>query len=116
MKKFAALYTALDETTATNEKVAALVEYFRTAEPQDAAWAVHFLSGRRPKRLISTRNLRTWAAEEAGLRRMQPVKTQDVQPWNLRHAADDFSILDLHSEEHPERQDEQEAEQELGRK
>jgi DNA ligase 1 len=67
VKSFARLYTALDETTATSEKIAALVEYFRSASPADAAWAVHFLSGRRPKRLVSTRNLRRWAAEEAEL-------------------------------------------------
>ena len=29
-----------------------MVEYFREAEPADAAWAVYFLSGGRPKRLI----------------------------------------------------------------
>jgi DNA ligase-1 len=63
VKHFARLYAAIDETTATNEKIAALVEYFRAASPADAAWAVHFLSGRRPKRLISTRNLRAWAVE-----------------------------------------------------
>ena len=67
MKSFARLYTALDETTATNEKIAALVDYFRNAPPADAAWAVHFLSGRRPKRLVSARNLRAWAAREAAL-------------------------------------------------
>src|SRR5215210_719081 len=67
MKEFARLYSALDETTATNEKVAALVHYFSSAPAADAAWAVHFLSGRRPKRLISSRNLRTWAAQEAAL-------------------------------------------------
>jgi DNA ligase 1 len=67
VKKFARLYAALDETTATNEKIAALVDYFRIASPADAAWAVHFLSGRRPKRLVSSKNVRTWAAEEAGL-------------------------------------------------
>jgi DNA ligase 1 len=67
MRLFARLYNALDETAATNEKVAALVEYFRSVQPRDAAWAVHFLSGRRPKRLVSSRNLRTWAAEEANL-------------------------------------------------
>jgi DNA ligase-1 len=67
VKAFARLYTALDETTATNEKITALVEYFKSASPADAAWAVHFLSGRRPKRLVSTRNLRHWAAEEAEL-------------------------------------------------
>lgn len=67
MKAFAALYDALDETTATNKKVAAMVRYFRTAPPRDAAWALHFLSGRRPKRLIQTGRLRAWAAAEAGL-------------------------------------------------
>jgi DNA ligase-1 len=67
MKRFSRLYTALDETTATNEKVAALVEYFVSAPPADAAWAVHFLIGRRPKRLVSAPRLRMWAAEEAGV-------------------------------------------------
>src|SRR6478735_1540574 len=67
MKAFARLYAELDETTATNEKIAALVRYFRAAPPADAAWAVHFLIGRRPKRLIATAKLRTWAAVEAGI-------------------------------------------------
>lgn len=67
MRAFARLYAALDETTATNEKVSALVEYFRSASPEDAAWAVHFLTGRRPKRLVSAPDLRLWAAEEAGV-------------------------------------------------
>jgi ATP-dependent DNA ligase len=43
------------------------VEYFRSAPPQDAAWAVHFLSGRRPKRLIGSRKLASWASIEARL-------------------------------------------------
>jgi DNA ligase 1 len=67
VKQFAQLYTAIDRTTATNEKVAALLEYFRSAPPDDAAWAVHFLSGRRPKRLVGSRKLALWAAEEAEL-------------------------------------------------
>jgi DNA ligase 1 len=67
VKAFAALYNALDETTATNEKIAALAAYFSSATPADAAWAVHFLSGRRPKRLITARNLRAWTIEEAGI-------------------------------------------------
>ena len=67
MRAFAALYTALDETTSTSEKVAALAQYVRQASPHDAAWAVHFLIGRRPKRLIRTASLRAWAAAEAGV-------------------------------------------------
>ena len=67
MRHFAALYTTLDETTATNQKVGALAEYFRSAPASDAAWAVHFLIGRRPKRLVSSRNLRAWAREASGI-------------------------------------------------
>ena len=67
MKEFAALYTALDETTATNEKVAALARYFRAAPAADAAWAVSFLIGRRPRRLVRAASLRRWGAEEADI-------------------------------------------------
>lgn len=63
MKQFANLFSRLDSTTKTNEKIAAMVDYFEDAPPEDAAWAVYFLSGRRPKRLIQSRLLRQWAAE-----------------------------------------------------
>ena len=67
MKRFAALYRSLDETTKTSRKIAALKEYFAAAAPADAAWAVYFLSGRKPKRLIRSGDLRRWAAAEAGI-------------------------------------------------
>ena len=46
MRAFAELFAALDRTTRTQEKVAALEAYFRAAPPADAAWALWFLSGR----------------------------------------------------------------------
>jgi len=67
VKAFADLYAALDETTKTNEKIAAMAAYFRSAPPEDTAWAVHFLIGRRPKRLIPSRDLAGWAIEAAGI-------------------------------------------------
>jgi DNA ligase-1 len=67
MKRFAALYDALDRTTSTNAKVAALVEYFRSAPPADAAWAVFFLTGRRLKRLLPSASLREWAQSESAV-------------------------------------------------
>ena len=67
MKAFASLYTALDETTKTNEKVEALVRYLRSVPSEDAVWAMHFLIGRRPKRLIETRKLVEWAIAEAAI-------------------------------------------------
>jgi len=67
VKDFAALFDRLDRTTGTNAKLAALADYFRQARPGDAAWAVHFLTGRRLKRLVNTRELREWTAEASGL-------------------------------------------------
>ena len=67
MKRFATLYTALDETTKTNAKVAALVDYFQAAPAKDAIWAVSFLIGRKPRQIVPTRKLRQWAAELAGI-------------------------------------------------
>ena len=67
MKDFAELYAALDQTTKTNAKIAALKRYFQAAQPEDAAWAVSFLIGRRPKRLLESRKLAQWAVEEAGV-------------------------------------------------
>jgi DNA ligase-1 len=67
MKAFARLYAAIDETNRTNEKVAAMVAYFREADPEDAAWAVHFLIGRRPKRLVNSTRMQTVAAHLASV-------------------------------------------------
>jgi DNA ligase-1 len=67
MKRFTQLYDALDRTTSTNAKVAALTEYFRDAPPADAAWAIFFLTGRRLKRVVPSAGLREWAREVTGL-------------------------------------------------
>lgn len=64
---FTQLYLALDATTKTNEKIGAMVEYFATATPSDAAWAIWFLSGNRLRRLVSTKLLRQWAATQANI-------------------------------------------------
>ena len=63
MKRFAQLYTEVDTTTRTNEKVAAMARYLAEVEPADAAWAVHVLAGNRPKRLVPVRRLAAWAME-----------------------------------------------------
>ena len=65
MKRFAALFTALETTTKTSEKTAALARYFRTAPEADRVWTIALLSGRRPKRVVNATELRTWAAHAA---------------------------------------------------
>ncbi|OYP35951.1 ATP-dependent DNA ligase [Rhodopirellula sp. MGV] len=67
MKRFADMYWRLDSTTKTNEKVAAMCDYFTQAPPHDAAWAISILSGRKIRQLVPSRLLRQWAAEEAGI-------------------------------------------------
>jgi DNA ligase-1 len=70
VKRFARLFREIDETTKTAEKVNAIVRYLADVPPADAAWAVWFLSGNRPKRLLPVRRLSTWAMEVA-----------DIQEW-----------------------------------
>jgi DNA ligase-1 len=67
MKAFADLYAALDETNKTSAKVAALTRYFASAAPAEAAWAVYFLVGRRPRQVVAPRDLAAWAAEASGI-------------------------------------------------
>src|ERR1051325_9157139 len=67
MKRFARLFSEIDQTTRTNEKVDAIARYLREADSADAAWAVYFLSGGRPKRLIPVRRLAQWAMSESGI-------------------------------------------------
>lgn len=67
MKAFSELYTAIDETTKTNAKINALVNYFATADERDAIWCVAFLSGRRPKRTVKSSELKYWCMELAGI-------------------------------------------------
>ncbi|HEY1997556.1 ATP-dependent DNA ligase [Paraburkholderia sp.] len=67
MKRFAALYTALDATTSTHDKLEALTTYFAAAAPEDAAWASYFLAGGKPRQSVPTRLLTEIAYEHAGL-------------------------------------------------
>jgi len=67
MKLFTELYVELDQTNKTNEKVEAMRFYFERAEPHDAAWALYFLSGRKPRQIVPSRLLRHWALELSGI-------------------------------------------------
>nr|MDP9123113.1 ATP-dependent DNA ligase [Pseudomonadota bacterium] len=67
MKEFAALFSALDSTTSTRKKTDALLTYFQRAQPADAAWALYFLAGGKPRQTVPTALLRTAAREMAGI-------------------------------------------------
>ncbi|MDP3354354.1 MAG: ATP-dependent DNA ligase [Polaromonas sp.] len=67
MKHFARLFAELDSTTATKAKVEALRRYFVRTPAQDAAWAVYFLAGGKPRQVVKTATLRGLACEAAGI-------------------------------------------------
>ncbi len=67
MKHFARLFAELDSTTSTKAKVEALQRYFARTPPQDAAWAVYFLAGGKPRQVVKTATLRQLACEAAGI-------------------------------------------------
>jgi DNA ligase-1 len=70
MKRFSRLFSELDATTSTNAKVEALVRYFDQAPPRDAAWAVYFLAGGKPRQVVPMASLTVLACEVA-----------DISPW-----------------------------------
>lgn len=67
MRRFAELYQALDASTGTGDKVDALVRYFGHAPAEDAAWAVYFLAGGKPRQVMPTALLRQAACRRAGI-------------------------------------------------
>ncbi|MBH2015791.1 MAG: ATP-dependent DNA ligase [Burkholderiales bacterium] len=67
MQRFAQLFQSLDLSTSTRDKVEALKRHWASCDPADAAWAAYFLSGGRPRRALSTTELRQWAAQRAGI-------------------------------------------------
>ncbi len=67
MKRFTELYRRIDASTSTHKKVAALVDYFASAPPSDAAWAAYFLAGGKPRQVVPTAVLREMACEIAGI-------------------------------------------------
>ncbi|MDB5750180.1 MAG: ATP-dependent ligase-like protein, partial [Ramlibacter sp.] len=67
MQRFSRLFSELDATTSTNEKVEALARYFAQAPAADAAWAVYFLAGGKPRQVVKTSSLAALACQVAGI-------------------------------------------------
>src|SRR5690606_38315951 len=67
MKRFTELFTAIDQTTKTNAKVAAIVSYLADSDDRNSLYAIALLIGNRPRRPVKTTDLKTWAANAADI-------------------------------------------------
>ncbi|MCL6523538.1 MAG: ATP-dependent DNA ligase [Thermoflavifilum sp.] len=63
MHELIALIQRLNSTQKTIDKLTALRDYFISADPRDAIWVVALFTGRRPKRPITSTQLKTWCKE-----------------------------------------------------
>ena len=64
MKQFIHLIQQLDQSTGTNDKIDALVNYCNEATSKDIVWTIALFSGRRPKRIVKTSHLKQWCCEK----------------------------------------------------
>ena len=67
MRAFTTLTKSLELTTVSAEQVAYLVQYFPIVSDSDKVWTLALFSGKRPKRMVTIKVLRSWAIEVAGL-------------------------------------------------
>ncbi len=67
MQRFAELVFVLGTSTKTNDRLAALEDYFKGAEDADKVWVIALFSGRRPKRTVNSTLLWEWCRELTGL-------------------------------------------------
>lgn len=63
MKRFARLIQKLEQSNKTNDKIAALVDYFNYANDKDKIWVIALFTGKKPKRPIKSALLKYWAID-----------------------------------------------------
>lgn len=63
MKRFTELIQQLEISNKTNDKIAALVSYFSTADERDKPYVIAMFTGKKPRRPVSTALIKEWAIE-----------------------------------------------------
>ncbi|WP_285008468.1 ATP-dependent DNA ligase [Pedobacter faecalis] len=67
MRRFTQLIQELETSNKTNDKIAALVNYFTEADDRDKPYVIAMFTGKRPKRPVNTSLIRQWAVELSGI-------------------------------------------------
>lgn len=67
MKRFTELIQQLETSNKTNDKIAALVDYFSNADEKDKPYVIAMFTGKKPRRPVSTALVKQWAIELSGI-------------------------------------------------
>jgi len=63
MKRFSELIQQLELSNKTNDKIAALVDYFNSGNEKDLPYVIAMFTGKKPKRPVNTALIKQWAIE-----------------------------------------------------
>jgi DNA ligase-1 len=67
MKKFTELFLSLEQADQEADKIEILGEYFRRVPAEDSAWAIFLLLVWKSKPLVTSKRLKKWTIEAAGV-------------------------------------------------
>jgi DNA ligase-1 len=67
LKRFTELIQQLETSNKTNDKIAALVDYFSNADERDKPYVIAMFTGKKPRRPVSTALIKEWAIELSGI-------------------------------------------------
>jgi DNA ligase-1 len=67
MKLFTELFSSLDQSNKTSDKLKALEVYFSKAKDIDKLWTLALFTYRKPKRAVTSKELRLWCIEIASI-------------------------------------------------
>jgi DNA ligase-1 len=67
MIEFATLINALDSSNKASLKKEAIIRFLTFAPEKDKRWFLALMTGKRPRRAISTKELKTWVMEITGI-------------------------------------------------
>jgi DNA ligase-1 len=67
LKRFTELIQQLETSNKTNDKIAALVDYFSNADEKDKPYVIAMFTGKKPRRPVSTALIKQWAIELSGI-------------------------------------------------
>ncbi|MBE2218994.1 MAG: ATP-dependent DNA ligase [Ignavibacteria bacterium] len=89
MRKFAELFTRLDQTNRTTEKTSIISEYFASADENDKLRVLYLFSGRKLKKYFNTTQLWNWTVEYSGL----PAWLADESYHSVGDMAETISLI-----------------------
>ncbi|MFW5892612.1 MAG: ATP-dependent DNA ligase [Bacteroidota bacterium] len=67
MKTFSNLFSALESSNKTRDKIKSIIEFFHNSSAEDKLWFLSIVAGKRPKRPVKTTLMKQWVMQKANI-------------------------------------------------